>query len=98
MTAPETEEDDDPEPKESGIDAVERRIEKVMSEMRDRGLIDVNDDAAYEAKKVKLKPLQFYMFSLELTRLVHCFRRRSLLICILPTCGLRLTHAIIAPL
>lgn len=56
MAAPETEEEDDLEPKESGSDAVERRIEKVMSEMRDRGLIDVNDDAAYEAKKVKLKP------------------------------------------
>ncbi|KAF9464270.1 hypothetical protein BDZ94DRAFT_1256727 [Collybia nuda] len=54
MAIPETEDDDDLEPKENGSDAVERRIEKVMSEMRDRGLIDVNDDAAYEAKKTEI--------------------------------------------
>lgn len=45
-------EDDDPEPKERGVDAVERRIEKVMADMKDQGLIDVNDEKAYHAKKV----------------------------------------------
>jgi hypothetical protein len=45
-------EDDDPEPKEKGGEAVEQRIEKVMSELRDRNLVDVNDEKAYEEKKV----------------------------------------------
>jgi hypothetical protein len=45
-------EDDDPEPKERGVDVVERRIEKVMADMRDQGLIDVNDEKTYHAKKV----------------------------------------------
>jgi hypothetical protein len=44
--------DDDPEPKERGSEAVERRIEKVMTELRDRNLVDVNDDRAFEEKKV----------------------------------------------
>lgn len=45
-------EDDDPEPKESGSEAVERRIEKVMAELRDQGLVNMNDEAAYDGKKV----------------------------------------------
>ena len=45
-------EDDDPDPKERGVDAVEKRIEKVMADMRDQALIDVNDEKAYHAKKV----------------------------------------------
>lgn len=95
MAVAETEEDDDAKPKENGSDAVERRIEKVMSEMRDRGLIDVNDDVAYEAKKVKLNlPVSICFAVTDVT--CPLFRRRSLLICILPTCGLRLTHVIIA--
>jgi hypothetical protein len=48
-------EDDDPEPKEMGSEAVERRIEKVMSELRDRNLVDVNNEKAYEEKKVNYK-------------------------------------------
>lgn len=46
------EEEEEDEPKERGSDAVERRIEKVMSEMRDQGLVDVNDEKAFQAKKV----------------------------------------------
>jgi hypothetical protein len=46
------EDDDDPEPKEGGVDAVERRIEKVMADMRDQALIDINDEKSYHAKKV----------------------------------------------
>lgn len=54
MTPAETEDvDDDLESKENGSDAVERRIEKIMFDMRDHGLIDVNDEKAYEEKKVK---------------------------------------------
>jgi len=49
---PEAEVDDEePEPKEKGSDAVERRIEKVMADMRDQGLVDPADEKAYEAKK-----------------------------------------------
>ncbi|KAF8164885.1 hypothetical protein B0H34DRAFT_687006 [Crassisporium funariophilum] len=44
--------EEDPEPKERGSDAVERRIEKIMMDMREQGLVDVNDEKAYEAKKV----------------------------------------------
>ncbi|KAJ6567356.1 hypothetical protein DFH09DRAFT_1034534 [Mycena vulgaris] len=45
------EEEDEPEPRERGCDAVERRIEKVMADLRQQGLVDVNDDKAYEVKK-----------------------------------------------
>lgn len=40
------------EPKERGSDAVERRIEKVLSDMEDQGLVDVNDERAFKEKKV----------------------------------------------
>lgn len=56
MTAPEVEEEEndpeDPEPKERGSDAVERRIEKIMADRRDQGQVDINDEKAYEAQKV----------------------------------------------
>lgn len=42
----------EPEPREKGSDAIDRRVEKVMSDLRDQGLIDVNNEVAYEAKKV----------------------------------------------
>jgi hypothetical protein len=51
MTVPD-EEDEESEPKERGSDAVERRIEKVMADLREQGVIDVNDEKAYEEKKV----------------------------------------------
>lgn len=51
MAAPEGE-DEEPEPRERGSDAVERRIEKVMTDLREQGVIDVNDEKAYEEKKV----------------------------------------------
>ena len=50
MAAPD--EDDEPEPRELGSDAVERRIEKVMADLREQGVIDVNDEREYEEKKV----------------------------------------------
>jgi hypothetical protein len=46
--------DDDPEPKERGSDAVDRRIEKIMSDLCEQGLVDVHDEKAYEAKKVSM--------------------------------------------
>lgn len=45
-------EDEEPEPLERGSAAVERRIEKVMADLRDQGLVDINDEKAYEEKKV----------------------------------------------
>ena len=52
MAAPD-DEDEEYEPKERGSDAVERRIEKVMADLREQGVIDVNDEKAYEEKKVR---------------------------------------------
>lgn len=51
MAAP-NEEDEESEPRERGSDAVERRIEKIMADLREQGVIDVNDEKAYEEKKV----------------------------------------------
>jgi hypothetical protein len=45
-------EEDEPEPKENGSDAVERRIEKVMTDLREQGHVDDNDEKTYEARKV----------------------------------------------
>lgn len=44
--------DGDNEPKERGSEALERRIEKVMAEIRDRGLVDINNEKAWQAKRV----------------------------------------------
>jgi hypothetical protein len=44
--------EEEEEPKERGSDAVERRIEKFISDMRDQGLVDVNDEKAFKEKKV----------------------------------------------
>jgi hypothetical protein len=57
MTAPDQEGggatvEEEEEPKERGSDAVERRIEKFISDMRDQGLVDVNDEKAFKEKKV----------------------------------------------
>ncbi|EPT02795.1 hypothetical protein FOMPIDRAFT_1022699 [Fomitopsis schrenkii] len=43
--------DEDPEPRERGSQAVERRIEKVMADLRDQGLVDSADEKALEQKK-----------------------------------------------
>lgn len=52
MADGQVEEDEEDEPKERGSDAVERRIEKVMGEMRDKGLVDTDDEKAFQDKKV----------------------------------------------
>jgi hypothetical protein len=46
------EEQEEEDPSERGSDAVERRIEKIMSDLRDQGIVDVNDEKTYELKKV----------------------------------------------
>lgn len=43
--------EDDAEPKESGSDAIERRIEKIMADLREQGV--VVDEKVMEAKKVR---------------------------------------------
>ncbi|TFY69491.1 hypothetical protein EVJ58_g373 [Rhodofomes roseus] len=43
--------EEDPEPKERGSEAVEKRIEKVMANLRDQGLVDPADEKAMEQKK-----------------------------------------------
>jgi hypothetical protein len=43
---------DDPEPKESGSDGIERRVEKVLGDLRDQHLVDALNGKAYELKKV----------------------------------------------
>ena len=64
-TSADVEEEEPEEPKERGSDAVERRIEKVMSELRDQGLVDVNDEQVYEERKVRrLFPLEYCLLTL----------------------------------
>ena len=65
MTAPDQEGggapvEEEEEPKERGSDAVERRIEKLISDMRDQGLVDVNDEKAFKEKKVGFVVFFFY--------------------------------------
>lgn len=47
------EEEEDPEPRELGSEAVERRIEKVMVDLQEQGQLDLSDEVALEAKKVR---------------------------------------------
>ncbi|GLB33267.1 putative protein with domain of unknown function (DUF3546) [Lyophyllum shimeji] len=61
MAPPEAETmEEEPEPKEQGSEAVERRIEKLMSDMRDLGPVDANDEKAYEEKKAVIS-LDLYL-------------------------------------
>lgn len=45
--------EDEEEPSERGSDAVERRAEKIMADLREQNLIDPNNENAYENKKVR---------------------------------------------
>lgn len=82
-----TEEEEEPEPRERGCDAVERRIEKVMADLRAQELVDVNDDKAYEAKKVCIHlPV---LLKIKLT----CGRLWFRLTCTLRICARRSTRA-----
>ena len=48
------EEESEPLPKERGSDAVERRIQTVMNELKEQGVVDPNDEKAFEAKLVRV--------------------------------------------
>ncbi|KAJ7367833.1 hypothetical protein DFH08DRAFT_829518 [Mycena albidolilacea] len=58
--AEEDAEEEEPEPRERGCDAVERRVEKIMADLRAQELVDVNDDKAYEMKKTMVS-LDLYL-------------------------------------
>jgi len=66
-------EEEEEEPKESGTEAVERRIEKVMADMRDQGLVDVNDEKAYEEKRVNISLCLFKLISLNFVLFSGCY-------------------------
>lgn len=55
---PEQDPDEDA-PKSRGSEAVERRIEQVISELKDSGAVDVMTEREFEAKKVKFHPFRF---------------------------------------
>jgi len=55
--------DQDPEedaPKSRGSEAVERRIEKVISELRESGAVDVMNEREFEARKVRFHQLSIF--------------------------------------
>jgi len=54
--SPEHDPDEDA-PKSRGSEAVERRIEKVISDLKESGAVDVMNEREFEAKKVKFHPL-----------------------------------------
>lgn len=47
--------EEDPEPRERGSDAVERRIEKVMADLREQNALDFSDEKAVEDRRVRFK-------------------------------------------
>ena len=52
--------DQDPEedaPKSRGSEAVERRIEKVISDLKESGAVDLMNEREFEARKVRFHPL-----------------------------------------
>ena len=51
-TISEGDNEEDPEPRERGSDAVERRIEKVMADLREQNALDFSDEKAVEARRV----------------------------------------------
>ena len=55
---PPTTEDEglDPEPRERGSEVVERRIEKVMADLREHGGLDFSDEKAVEDRRVSALP------------------------------------------
>ncbi|KAH9850035.1 hypothetical protein C2E23DRAFT_837171 [Lenzites betulinus] len=42
---------EDPEPREMGSEAVERRVEKVLADLHEQGAVDTSDEKALEAKR-----------------------------------------------
>ncbi|KAJ7638406.1 hypothetical protein FB45DRAFT_902744 [Roridomyces roridus] len=53
-------EEEEPEIRERGSEAVERRIEKVLADLREQNLVDPNEEKAYESKKLAVS-LDLYL-------------------------------------
>lgn len=49
----EPEEEPDLEPREKGAEAVERRVEKILADLRDQGLVDPGNEKEYDERKVR---------------------------------------------
>lgn len=87
----EEEEEEEEEPMEKGADAIERRVERILSDMREQGLIDLEDEADVAAKKVSRLHIGPKFISYK-----YRSRRSSRWICISNTCAPRSTLVIIA--
>lgn len=61
---------DDPEPREMGSEAVERRVEKVLADLHEQGAVDTSDEKSLEAKRVRPWPHN------RTQPLTNAFRRR----------------------
>ncbi|KAI0771991.1 hypothetical protein BD413DRAFT_604124 [Trametes elegans] len=46
-----TADSEDPDPREMGSEAVERRVEKVLADLQEQGAVDTSDEKALEAKR-----------------------------------------------
>ena len=64
--------DDDPEPKENGSAAVEQKIEKIIADLREQGVVDINDEKAFEAKKVRNSCQQCFECTFMLRSISDC--------------------------
>ena len=58
---PPADEEPEPEPRESGSAAVERRVEQLLSDLRESGALDGDNEKALEAKKVRIYFLQLFV-------------------------------------
>lgn len=54
MVPPTDDEEVEPAPKERGSEAVERRINRVMTDIKEQGVIDASDEKAFKEKKVRV--------------------------------------------
>ncbi|KAI0091876.1 hypothetical protein BDY19DRAFT_927237 [Irpex rosettiformis] len=54
------EDNEESEPKERGSDAIERRVDKIIADLRDQGLIDLSDEKAVEEKRTVIS-LDLYL-------------------------------------
>ena len=85
--------EEDPEPREMGSEAVERRAQKLVDDMREQGVFDGLDENATELKQVRSRILQLLKRSDSFT---WTNRPWSRWICIWHIFVLHSTHAITA--
>lgn len=97
VSIPAPELDEEEEPNERGSDAVDRRVEKIMSDLREQNLVDINDERAYENRKVSHSKYP-ELLQLIATRLRPSTRLSWPSICTSHTFAPRFTHASTAAL